>query len=94
MDKYYRITAYHKEEDITAIFDSNGYFDALWEFSLFLKQKGFTIMSVGKDENFTFGDMPAIPKNTEKFYCRALQKERIIRGRNVIIVNNMRYEEK
>ena len=30
---YYRITAYHSNEDISAILDSYGKFDSLWDFS-------------------------------------------------------------
>lgn len=93
MDKYYRITAYHKEENITAIFDSNGYFNALWEFAVFLREKGFETLSVGKDQNFTFGDMKPVPENTQKIYCRALQKGFAMRENKIVIVNNLKYKE-
>ena len=45
MSNYFRITAYHPEQDLSAIFDSNGYFEKLWQFSAYLIQKGFKIRS-------------------------------------------------
>ncbi len=36
MDKYFRVTAYHKQTNVSMIIDSNGYFDALWKLSAFL----------------------------------------------------------
>ena len=41
MADYFRITAYHPQKDICAIFDSNGKFDAIWQFSSLLVQKRF-----------------------------------------------------
>ena len=58
MSNYFRITAYHPEQDLSAIFDSNGYFEKLWQFSAYLIQKGFKIIEVGNEEKFDEGDMP------------------------------------
>ncbi len=44
MSNYFRITAYHPAENLSAIFDSNGYFEKLWQFSAYLIQKGFKII--------------------------------------------------
>ena len=41
MANYFRITAYHPTKDICAIFDSNGRFEKLWQFSAYLVQNGF-----------------------------------------------------
>lgn len=41
MSNYFRITAYHPANNICAIFDSNGRFGKLWQFSAYLVQKGF-----------------------------------------------------
>ena len=49
MNNYFRITAYHPQKDICAVFDSNGRFEKLWQFSSFLVQKGFKIIEVGSD---------------------------------------------
>ena len=65
MSNYFRITAYHPEQDLSAIFDSNGYFEKLWQFSAYLIQKGFKIIEVGNEEKFDEGDMPKVePDNT------------------------------
>ena len=44
MANYFRITAYHPAKNICAIFDSNGRFEKLWQFSSYLVQKGFKIV--------------------------------------------------
>ena len=36
MNNYFRITAYHPKKNICAVFDSNGKFEKLWQFSSFL----------------------------------------------------------
>ena len=43
MNTYFRITAYHPKEDISAILDTEGKYEELWEFSAFLVSKGFKI---------------------------------------------------
>ena len=53
MANYFRITAYHPEKNICAIFDSNGRFEKLWQFSAYLVQKGFKIVEVGADNSST-----------------------------------------
>ena len=50
MSNYFRITAYHPAKNICAIFDSNGRFEKLWQFSSCLVQKGFKIVEVGNAE--------------------------------------------
>ena len=57
MANYYRITAYHPEKNISVIMDSNGMFEKLWQFSAFLDEKGFDIIAVGKEDNFTDGNI-------------------------------------
>ena len=56
-NNYYRITAYHPEKNISVIMDSYGMFEKLWQFSAFLVEKGFDIIAVGKEDNFTDGNM-------------------------------------
>lgn len=70
MANYFRITAYHPEENISAIFDSNGMFDKLWQFSAFLVSKGFKIIQASKDE-FDFGNMPKEGYQKHKVILRA-----------------------
>lgn len=49
MANYYRITAYHKEKDISIIMDSYGYFEKKWQFSADLIRRGFDIIEVSDD---------------------------------------------
>ena len=58
MNHYYRITAYHKNSNVCLIADSNGKFEKLWQFSSFFVCKGFEIISVAREENFSFGNIP------------------------------------
>ena len=51
MANYFRITAYHPAKNICAIFDSNGRFEKLWQFSSYLVQNGFKI--VGQTTHLT-----------------------------------------
>ena len=67
MTNYFRITAYHPKKNISAIFDSNGRFEKLWQFSSYLVQKGFKIIKVGGDDKFLEGDLPKVPKGPSLF---------------------------
>ena len=77
MNNYYRITAYHPEKNISVIMDSYGMFEKLWQFSAFLVEKGFDIIAVGKEDNFTDGN---IERQTEplpdKIILRACQRDK------------------
>lgn len=57
MNNYYRITAYYPEKNISVIMDSYGMFEKLWQFSAFLVEKGFNIIAVDKENNFTDGNI-------------------------------------
>ena len=61
MANYFRITAYHPAKNICAIFDSNGRFEKLWQFSSYLVQKGFKIVEVGTDDKFLDGNIQKSP---------------------------------
>ena len=61
MANYFRITAYHPEKNICAVFDSNGRFEKLWQFSSYLVQKGFKIVEVGGEGKFLEGDFKKAP---------------------------------
>lgn len=52
MTKYFRITAYSPEHDICFIMDSNGMFEKLWEFSVFIREHGCKVLEVSSDEKF------------------------------------------
>ena len=71
-NNYYRITAYHPEKNISVIMDSYGMFEKLWQFSAFLVEKGFDIIAVGKEDNFTDGNIERLTKEyPDKFVLRA-----------------------
>lgn len=70
---YFRIAAYHPQEDISVILDSNGRFKKLWEFSAHLLQKGFKIIEASKEEAFEEGNLPKY-KNSSKILLRAIKR--------------------
>lgn len=93
MNNYFRITGYHPREDLTAIFDSNGKYDALWKFSAFLVSKGFQIIKVSREENFLEGDMlkgDNVP--TRQIRIRACDKGKPVINGNTITVRGKSYE--
>ena len=70
---YYRITAYHSDEDISVILDSNGKFESLWDFSSLLVAHGFKVISLSKSNAFAESTFPLI-EESEKLAVRAIAK--------------------
>lgn len=91
MANYFRITAYHPEKNVSAIFDSNGYFEKLWQFSSMLVQKGFKIVEVGNDEKFLEGELPKVDEDKEHIILRASCTGQPKKIENVIDVNGKKY---
>lgn len=91
MSNYFRITAYHPAENLSAIFDSNGYFEKLWQFSAYLIQKGFKIIEVGNGEKFDEGDMPKAERDAVHIILRACKSGQPDIQGNTIIVEGKRY---
>ena len=83
---------YHPQKDICAVFDSNGMFEAIWQFSSLLVQKGFKIIEVGNDKKFSDGDFPKTEESSDKILLRACAKGRPVRDGNRIEVNGKSYE--
>ena len=72
MANYYRITAYHKEKDISIIMDSYGFFEKKWQFSADLIRRGFDIIEVSDDTQFLDGNIERLTEpDYEKFMLRA-----------------------
>ena len=71
MSNYFRITAYHPEKNVSAILDSNGYFEKLWQFSAMLVQRGFKIIAVDRDNEFAYGSLPKADYDAEHILLRA-----------------------
>ena len=74
MSTYFRITAYHPEENISIIIDSNGMFEKLWQFSSHLVKKGFKIIAVENDESFTDGNIPKALLDAHTMILRACER--------------------
>lgn len=100
MANYYRITAYHKEKDISIIMDSYGLFEKKWQFSADLIRRGFDIIEVSDDTQFFDGNIERLPEpKQDKLILRACsmgEPSRIIQKvgseeRNAIQVNDKVY---
>lgn len=103
MANYYRITAYHKEKDISIIMDSYGYFEKKWQFSADLIRRGFDIIEVSDDTQFLDGNIERLKEpRSDKLILRAQSfgrpriTEQIINGITIktIIVKNKKYKQK
>lgn len=73
---YFRVTVYHPAEDVSAIIDSNGYFEKLWQLSASLVQKGFKILEVGNDNQFLEGNIPKTDADSLHLLLRACKSGR------------------
>ena len=91
MANYFRITAYHPAENVCAVFDSNGRFEKLWQFSAFLVQKGFKIVEVGSDDKFHEGNIPKVQEDTS-LILRACAKGEPKKDRTAIEIHGKHYE--
>ena len=74
MSNYFRITAYHPVHNISAIMDSNGKFEKLWQFSAHLISKGFKVLEVGGEDKFDFGDIPKAKQDAVHVILRACKR--------------------
>ena len=69
----FRITAYNKKLNISVIMDSNGKFEKLWQFSLYLRDHGFTVIEVDTSERFLDGNIKPPKIEPEFIVLRACQ---------------------
>ena len=74
MAEYFRITAYNPDKDFTVILDSNGKFEALWQFSAYLIKHGFKIIDATKGELIEKVTFDKTPETSDKIYLRAISK--------------------
>ena len=91
MSNYFRITAYHPAKNICAIFDSNGRFEKLWQFSAYLVQKGFKIVEVGSDDKFLDGNIPKASVETLLILRACAKGQPLING-DTVEVNGKNYK--
>ena len=100
MANYYRITAYHKEKDISIIMDSYGYFEKKWQFSADLIRRGFNIIEVSDNTQFLDGNIErlTVPKQ-DKLTLRAcsmgkpkyISKDKKETEPKTVVVSNKEY---
>ena len=88
MANYFRITAYHPARNVCAVFDSNGRFEKLWQFSSYLVFKGFEIFEVSAA--FEEGDLIRVSES-EYIVLRACGKGCPQRIGSAIVVQGKRY---
>lgn len=93
MANYYRITAYHKQHDVSAILDSFGCFKEIWQFSSYLVKKGFTIIAVGDTARFTEGNLTRIKPDNEHIVMRACKRGQPVLNGMQITINNKTYSK-
>ncbi len=91
MNKYYRVTAYHRKNNISAVFDSYGKFEKLYEFSAFLVSKGFDIIAVSKYDKFKDGDFPKVSYDENHIYLRAAQRGKAEKVNGKVQIQSLSY---
>lgn len=94
MDNYFRITGYFPKNNVCFILDSNGKFQALWEFSSYLVSKGVEIVAVGRDERMSYGNFPRAEYDTEHLFLRACAQGRPETSGKIITVHGKFYTAK
>ena len=94
MANYFRITAYHPAKNVCAVFDSNGRFEKLWQFSSYLIQKGFKIIEVCAEDKFYYGDFDRAPAEQDKIILRACAKGLPVINDSTVQVNGKCYIKK
>lgn len=90
-NNYFRITGYYPKADVCFIADSNGKFNALWEFSSYLIKKGVKIIAVGKADKFLDGNIPKADPDKICLLIRACDKGRPLENGNSITVKGKTY---
>lgn len=74
MTNYFRITAYEPNHDFSIIMDTYGMFEKIWQFSADLIKKGFKILEVSDDSQFTEGNIPLLVEPSNKYILRAYKE--------------------
>ncbi len=82
MSNYYRVTVYNPKDDYSVIADSNGYFERLWQLSVFFMEKGFEIIEVADSDRFAEGDLPLLPPDLDHVIIRYCKKGKLRKCRH------------
>ena len=88
---YFRVTIYDKTNNLSAILDSNGAFEKLWQFSAYLVNKGFNIIDASKLENITETNIEPANEDNEHIILRATQESKVELQNNIIKVADKYY---
>ena len=73
MNTYFRITAYHPQEDFSVILDTYGKYQEIWEFSAYLITKRFNIIEVCEgNQIIKESSFPLIPKKSSRIFLRGI----------------------
>ena len=91
---YFRVTIYDKTNNISAILDSNGMFEKLWQFSAYLVSKGLNIIDASKLENIIDNNIKPTGEDTEHIILRATQDGKVEPKDYVIKVADKFYKTK
>lgn len=92
MTNYFRITAYHSAKNVSAIFDSYGLYEKLWQFSAFLVKKGFSIIAVGNSDKFSDGNICRASPDRKHIILRACAKGMPTLQNGIIEINGKQYK--
>ena len=75
MNTYFRITAYHPQEDFSVILDTYGKYQEIWEFSAYLITKKFNIIEVCVgNQIIEEASFPLIPNKSNQIFLRGIGK--------------------
>lgn len=72
--QYFRVTAYHPTEDLSAIFDSNGMYEKIWQLSSYLLGRGFKVIEVSGEDKFLDVNIDKAEPDAEHLLLRAHQR--------------------
>ena len=89
-NNYYRITAYHKSEDLGVIMDSFGLYEKLWQLSSFFIQKGFEVLEIANADKFLDGNIKKTDAVPDNLILRAITTGRP--EKTVFVANLTTYE--
>lgn len=93
MKNYFRITVYNPQSNVTAILDSNGYFDEIWKFSSFFVKNGWKVKAICEDGQFEAGNIPRIQPDEKHIVLRACVKGLIEKKDGIINVLGRFYKD-
>jgi hypothetical protein len=74
MTQYFRVTVYEPRDNLSAVMDSNGRYEKLWQFSSYLLGRGFKILEASGREKFLDGNIGKAEPDPAHILLRAYCK--------------------